>query len=267
MFVLVNLQAIVDYNQLYMAAISTHPNELRLGGHEAPPRIISSFLGDTVTDILDDKILTEATNLKEKVKTQFDVFAEDTDRNRTSPYAFAGNKFEFRAVGSSQNTSYPMAVIAATMARTIEKILAKIQKGTTVEQIIAELTETSRPARFEGNGYSKEWVVEAKKRGLYVNTEISEAIENMKTCAEVFNEIGAADKEVIQAKYKNVASNYTNTVCLEQRTLQVIISREILPRAFEFGKTMTCLKECDCSIKERSERFFKVLNEVCETEK
>jgi glutamine synthetase len=109
-----------------MAAISTHPNELRLGGHEAPPRIISSFLGDTVTDILDDKILTEATNLKEKVKTQFDVFAEDTDRNRTSPYAFAGNKFEFRAVGSSQNTSYPMAVIAATMARTIEKILAKI---------------------------------------------------------------------------------------------------------------------------------------------
>jgi glutamine synthetase len=77
------------------------------------------------------------------------------------------------------------------------------------------LTETSRPARFEGNGYSKEWVVEAKKRGLYVNTEISEAIENMKTCAEVFNEIGAADKEVIQAKYKNVASNYTNTVCLE----------------------------------------------------
>ena len=93
MFVLVNLQAIVDSGQLYMAAISTHANELRLGGHEAPPRIISSFLGDAVTDILDDKVLTEAANLKEKLNTSFNVFAEDTDRNRTSPYAFAGNKF------------------------------------------------------------------------------------------------------------------------------------------------------------------------------
>jgi glutamine synthetase len=170
MFTLLNIQALVDYGKLYMAAISTPANELRLGGHEAPPRIISTFLGDAVTTILDDKVFQEGANLKDKVGTRFDVHQEDTDRNRTSPYAFAGNKFEFRAVGSSQNTSFPMAVIAATIAREIDFVLEKLEKGSTIEKVIAELTESSRPARFEGNGYSKEWVEEAKKRGLYVNT-------------------------------------------------------------------------------------------------
>lgn len=91
---------------------------MRLGGHEAPPRIISSFLGDTVTAILDGKELHDIKNFKDDLpNVNYDLYQEDTDRNRTSPYAFAGNKFEFRAVGSSQNTSFPMAVIAATMAQ------------------------------------------------------------------------------------------------------------------------------------------------------
>ena len=265
MFVLLNLQAIVDYGKLYMSSISTHANELRLGGHEAPPRIISSFLGDTVTELLDDKSIHEVQNLKEKVNTRFDVFQEDTDRNRTSPYAFAGNKFEFRAVGSSQNTSFPMAVIAATITKEIDVVLEKFAKGATVEKVISDLTETSRPARFEGNGYSKEWVEEARKRGLYVNTEISESIENLRDNADVFVDIGAADKEVIRAKHNNSVTLYTGTVALEERTLQIILSREFIPRAYEYSRV---LKQADCNEKaeERRNRFQKVFDEVIELE-
>ena len=94
---------------------------------------------------------------------------EDTDRNRTSPYAYTGNKFEFRAVGSSQNVSFPMAVIAATFAKEIDEVLKELEKGVKVEEIIEKLKEETKPVRFEGNGYSEEWVIEAKKRGLYVN--------------------------------------------------------------------------------------------------
>lgn len=265
MFVLLNMQAIVNNGKLYMASISTHANELRLGGHEAPPRIISSFLGDAVTQILDDKNFNEIQNLKEKVGTRFDVFQDDTDRNRTSPYAFAGNKFEFRAVGSSQNTSYPMAVIAATIAKEIDVVLAKLEKGQTIEAVIAELLETSKPARFEGNGYSKEWVEEAKKRGLYVNTEFSESINNLRDHSDVFVEIGAADKEVTKAKHNNSVALYTGTVALEEKTLQVILSREFIPRAYSYSQTLSSVN-VEGVVNERSERFRAVFTEVIELE-
>jgi glutamine synthetase len=265
MFVLLNLNAIVNNGKLYMSSISTHANELRLGGHEAPPRIISSFLGDAVTQILDDKSFNEIQNLKEKVNTRFDVFQEDTDRNRTSPYAFAGNKFEFRAVGSSQNTSFPMAVIAATIAREIDFVLEKLDKGDSIEKVIADLTESSRPARFEGNGYSPEWVEEARKRGLYVNTEISESIDNLRDHANVFCEIGAADKEVIKAKHNNSSALYIGTVALEERTMQVILSREFIPRAYTYAQTLSGANS-EGVVGERSERFRAVFAEVVELE-
>lgn len=265
MFVLLNMQAIVDYGKLYMSSISTHANELRLGGHEAPPRIISSFLGDAVTQILDDTSFNEVQNLKEKAGTRFDVLQEDTDRNRTSPYAFAGNKFEFRAVGSSQNTSFPMAVIAATITKEIDNVLAKLDKGDSIEKVISELTETSRAARFEGNGYSQEWVEEAKKRGLYVNTDIAESIDNLKDDSGVFVEIGAADKEVMKAKHNNSTSLYIGTVALEERTLQVILSREFIPRAYSYAQTLSAVN-VEGVVNERSEKFRALFAEVIELE-
>ena len=112
-----NLNALKRNGKLYLSAISTAANELRLGGHEAPPRIISAFLGDTVTEILDDKSLHEIQNFKDKLpNVNYDLYQEDTDRNRTSPYPFAGNKFEFRAVGSTQNCLFPVTVILTTIA-------------------------------------------------------------------------------------------------------------------------------------------------------
>lgn len=118
LFVLLNLMAIKRNNALYFAAIAPPGNEIRLGGHEAPPRIISAYLGSTVSAIIDGEAVQKKKNLKDEVfSLTEDVYQEDTDRNRTSPYAYTGHKFEFRALGASQNPAFPMAVIASTLAQ------------------------------------------------------------------------------------------------------------------------------------------------------
>lgn len=162
--------AIQRNHKLYLSSIAVPANELRLGGHEAPPRILSVFLGKTISAILDGTKLEQKKNLKEElIFLEEDVFQEDTDRNRTCPYAYTGNKFQFRAVGSSQNPAFPMAVIAATLTQEVNLAIERIQNGETVDHIIKDLLQQTRVIRFEGNGYSEEWVIEAKKRGLYVN--------------------------------------------------------------------------------------------------
>lgn len=159
-----------------------------------------------------------------------------------------------------------MAVIAATITYEIDRVLEKLDKGAKIEDIIAELTESSRPARFEGNGYSKEWVEEAKKRGLYVNTDFAESIENLKTCGQVFIDIGACEPDMMKAKYTNQANLYINTVNTEARTLQTIISREIIPRCYEFANRVQG-DNLPGPVKERSENFMKVFSELVELEK
>lgn len=162
LFVLINLAAIANNSKLYMGSIGTTGNELRLGGHEAPPRIISVFLGSAVSNVIDNKVAAELLNLKESLpNVAYDLYQEDTDRNRTSPYAYTGNKFEFRAAGSSQNPSFIMSTIAATIANEVTKVSARLDNGETIENIIADLHARTQAIRFDGNGYSAEWPVEA----------------------------------------------------------------------------------------------------------
>lgn len=121
LFILIQLLALQRHSKLYLSSVGVCGNELRLGGHEAPPRIMSAFLGDTVSSIIDGTPIKQKENLKKELThLPYDLLQEDTDRNRTSPYAYTGNKFEFRAVGSSQNVCYPMAVIAATMTDAVK---------------------------------------------------------------------------------------------------------------------------------------------------
>jgi glutamine synthetase len=174
LFVLINLAAIANNEKLYMGSIGTTGNELRLGGHEAPPRIISVFLGTAVSNIIDNKEADDLKNFRETLpNVTYDLYQENTDRNRTSPYAYTGNKFEFRAAGSSQNPSFIMATIAATTAHEIEKVTKRLEKGETLEAIMADLHAKTQNIRFDGNGYSEEWPIEAEKRGLYVNKKFS----------------------------------------------------------------------------------------------
>lgn len=134
---MIQLRALLKHEKLYLASIACSGNELRLGGFEAPPGIISAFLGDTVNSILDNCEVKAKENLRNEVPNiPFDLLQEDTDRNRTSPYAYTGNKFEFRAVGSSQNVSFPMAVIAATMAESIREVCGNLESGKSVDEII-----------------------------------------------------------------------------------------------------------------------------------
>lgn len=162
LFVLINLAAIANNSKLYMGSIGTTGNELRLGGHEAPPRIISVFLGSAVSNVIDNKVAAELLNLKESLpNVAYDLYQEDTDRNRTSPYAYTGNKFEFRAAGSSQNPSFIMSTIAATIANEVTKVSARLDNGETIENIITDLHARTQAIRFDGNGYSAEWPVEA----------------------------------------------------------------------------------------------------------
>jgi len=174
LFALINLSAIANNQKLYMGAIGSNGNELRLGGHEAPPRIISVFLGSAVSNVIDNKQAAELLNLKESLpNVSYDLYQEDTDRNRTSPYAYTGNKFEFRAAGSSQNPSFIMATIAATIASEVNKVITRLDNGETLESIMADLHSKTQNIRFDGNGYDSKWPEEAERRGLYVNKKFS----------------------------------------------------------------------------------------------
>lgn len=156
LFILMAVMAVQRNNALYLASVSHAGNQIRLGGHEAPPRIISSFLGQTLTAIVEGTERPVRKNLKDTVfNLTEDVIQEDTDRNRTSPYAFTGNRFEFRALGSAQNAAFPMAVIAATMANEIQIVDKKLKDGAKLDDVIAELVQATAAVRFEGNGYSK----------------------------------------------------------------------------------------------------------------
>lgn len=177
LFVLITLAALKRNNALYFGAIAPPGNEIRLGGHQAPPRIISAYLGQTVSALIDGAKRPQKKNLREAVfSLPFDVDQEDTDRNRTSPYAYTGHKFEFRALGASQNAGFPMAVIAATLAKEFKLATEKLNNGVCLNEVITELHEYTQSVRFQDDGYSQEWAIEAKERGLYVNKEFIEIL-------------------------------------------------------------------------------------------
>ena len=140
LFILITLAALKRHNALFFASIAPPGNEIRLGGHEAPPRIISAHLGDAVSSMVDGLTPSIKKNLKDVLPfLKDDVFQEDTDRNRTSAFPYTGQKFEFRSLGSSQNAAFPMSVICATLAKEMEWVEKKLIGGRSVEEIIAEL--------------------------------------------------------------------------------------------------------------------------------
>lgn len=235
LFVLLTLSAIKRNNELYFAAIAVPGNEIRLGGHEAPPRIISAYLGQTIDALLEGRPLEERKNLKDSIwsLTQ-DLYQEDTDRNRTSPFAYTGHKFEFRALGSTQNPAYPMSVIAATIANECKLAVEKMKNGMTLDQLLVDLKEYSKEARFEGNGYSKEWAVEAEKRGLYVNRKFPDVYNKLEKALRVFVDIGACSEREIISKVETTKEEYVNTVHMEHKAFLHLARQQIIPRGFKY---------------------------------
>src|SRR6056297_3402017 len=192
-FVVNTITAVYDHQDLMRASILTATNAHRLGANEAPPSILSCFLGSEVSGMLDqieEQVTEKKMSPDEKTALKLDIgkipeiLLDNTDRNRTSPFAFTGNRFEFRAVGGSANSAVAMAVLNAAMAAqltefhtAVEKLIGKgVKKDEAIFQVLRELIIASKPIRFEGDNYSDEWVKEAEKRGLTNITDVPEAI-------------------------------------------------------------------------------------------
>jgi glutamine synthetase len=225
-----------------------------LGANEAPPAIISVFLGDQLNVILNT--IEKGTKSKVSKKDIIDLgitrlprFNKDTtDRNRTSPFAFTGAKFEFRAVGSSQNISTPIAVLNTIIAESLDYICDKIKKfdsgkdfNAAVLKAIAQIARETKGIRFEGNNYAPEWAKEAKKRGLPNVASTAEALKALTKEKNIalFEKYKVFSKEELVARYHIWIHTYNTTLEIEANTLNEMVNASIVPAGFEYEKLLS----------------------------
>ena len=247
------IKAIHTNADVLRASIASASNDHRLGANEAPPAIISVFIGSQLTQMLDNleksikagKMTPEdKTELKLSIGKIPQILLDNTDRNRTSPFAFTGNKFEFRAVGSTANCSAAMVAINAIVAKQLiefkKDVDARIKKGDKKDEAILKelqkLITESKAIRFEGNGYGDEWVKEAKKRGLSNFKDTPRALDVMKTKGYVslFEELNILTKREIEARHEVDLENYIMKLQIEARILGDICQTHVIPSAIKF---------------------------------
>ena len=247
-FIVETLMAVYKHNGLLKASIMSATNAHRLGGNEAPPAIISSFLGTQLTELLNhieqsDK--NELFNLKGKQGMEIDIpqipdlIVDNTDRNRTSPFAFTGNRFEFRAPGSSVNCASAMIALNAAMAEALtsfkERVDAKIAKGEgkipAILEVLKDDVKTCKPIRFDGNGYSEEWVKEAAKRGLDVEKSCPVIFEHYldDSSIKMFESTKVMTAKELEARNEVKWEMYVKTVQIEARVLGDLAMNHIIP--------------------------------------
>jgi glutamine synthetase len=260
------IKAVNDSNDMLRASVMNETNSYRLGGHEAPPAIISVFVGTYLTNMLDniarkvtDKKMTPAqkTELKLGIGKIPEILLDNTDRNRTSPFAFTGNRFEFRAVGSSANCSASMIVLNAAVAyqltlfkKEVDEIIKKgSNKDEAIFQVLKKYILESERVLFEGDNYSKEWHAEAKKRGLCNLSSVPESISLMLTKKSREVLIGSnvfTDKE-LESRVEVEYEKFAKKVQIESRVLGDLAMNHIVPIAIEY---MTSLIENVKGLKE-----------------
>lgn len=247
------LMAVYKNNALLKASIMTAQNAHRLGANEAPPAIVSAFLGSDLTVVLDkienseaeeDIVMDEKTALSLGIAHIPLVMLDNTDRNRTSPFAFTGNRFEFRAVGSSANCSSAMiALNTAVAAQLIEfkaEVDAKMATGVSKEKAIFDILKSyikiSKPIRFNGNGYSEEWKIEAGKRGLDCETSVPEIYKAYLTpqSVEMFAKTGVLTEKELHARNEVKWEMYTKKLQIEARVLGDLCLNHIIPVATRY---------------------------------
>ena len=247
-FIVETLMAVYKHNGLLKASIMSATNAHRLGGNEAPPAIISSFLGTQLTELLnhiEESDKNELFNLKGKQGMEIDIpqipdlIVDNTDRNRTSPFAFTGNRFEFRAPGSSVNCASAMIALNAAMAEALtsfkERVDAKIAKGEgkipAILEVLKDDVKTCKPIRFDGNGYSDEWVVEAAKRGLDVEKSCPVIFEHYldDSSIKMFESTKVMNKKELEARNEVKWETSVKTVQIEARVLGDLAMNHIIP--------------------------------------
>ena len=247
------LMAVYKNNALLKASIISATNAHRLGANEAPPAIISAFLGtqiNAVLDKLENSTKEEAILMDSKKRLSLgiahipEVLIDNTDRNRTSPFAFTGNRFEFRAVGSSANCSTAMIVLNTAMAAQLNdfktKVDEKISQGESKQQAIFEVLKSyikeSKPIRFDGNGYSDEWKIEASRRGLDCESSVPEIIKAYTTpdSIRMFESMGVMTEKELYARNEVKWEMYTKKVQIEARVLGDLAVNHVIPIATRY---------------------------------
>jgi glutamine synthetase len=256
-FVINTLKALHVNQDMLRASILTAPNTHRLGANEAPPAIISAFLGAEVTKMLDlmeeavvDRKMTpdEKTALKLNIGRIPEIILDTTDRNRTSPFAFTGNRFEFRAVGSSANCASAMIALNTAVADQLVKfkievdalIESGVKKDEAIFQVLKKLIIESKAIRFDGNGYSDEWKAEAAKRGLTNITSVPQALEALEDprVVELYEKAGVLTHREIESRIEVELEKYTKKIQIEARILGDLAMNHIIPTAIKYQTSL-----------------------------
>jgi glutamine synthetase len=251
------VKAVDKYSKLLRASVANSGNEHRLGANEAPPAIVSVFLGDQLSDIFDQlatggaKSSKQGGELKLGVSTLPPLPKDCTDRNRTSPFAFTGNRFEFRMVGSTQSTSGPMFVLNTIVADVLSEIADELEKARNVkaaaQKILQNIATKHRKIIFNGDNYTDEWVEDAEKRGL---PNIRSTVASLETIMDkenvaIFKKHGVLTEAELHARTEILLEAYSMTINIEAMTMLNIARRQILPACVEYSSS---LGDAVCSV-------------------
>ena len=252
------IKAVHDYEELVRASIASASNDHRLGANEAPPAIISIFIGSQLSEVLDELENVTIGKLSPQEKTDLklnivgkipEILLDNTDRNRTSPFAFTGNKFELRAVGSWANCAGPMTTLNTIIAKQLKDfkievdklIISKdLKKDEAIFNVLREYIKASKKIRFEGNGYGAEWEKEAVKRGLSNHKTTPEALKAKisKKSIALFEEMGVMSKVEVQARHEIELEEYMLRIQIEGRVLGDIARNHVIPTAVKYQNTL-----------------------------
>ena len=247
-FLVAVIKAVDEYADLLRISVASAGNDHRLGANEAPPAIVSIFLGDELTDIL--KSIENDTFFNNKHAVQMDIgakvlphFTKDTtDRNRTSPFAFTGNKFEFRMLGSAASVANPNIVLNTAVAEALSefsetlKDVPETEMESAVHALLKKTLEEHKRIIFNGNGYTDEWVEEAEKRGLYNLKSTPDALPHFiaEKNVALFTKHGIFTKEELNSRYEIWLENYYKTINIESNTLAEMIQKQVIPSVFTY---------------------------------
>ncbi|WP_452223787.1 glutamine synthetase III family protein [Lacinutrix chionoecetis] len=257
-FFINTIKAVHDNEELLRAAIASASNDHRLGANEAPPAIISVFIGEQLTNVLNE--LENVTNgkLSPEEKTDLklnvvgkipEILLDNTDRNRTSPFAFTGNKFEFRAVGSTANCANPMTLLNSIVAKQlidfkkeVDALIEKkeLKKDEAVFNILREYIKKSKAILFEGNGYGEAWEKEAKKRKLSNRKSTPEALKAKisKKALSLYSDLGVMNPTEVEARYEIELEDYIMRIQIEGRVLGDLARNHVVPTAVKYQNTL-----------------------------
>ena len=281
LFVAAVIKAIDEYSDLLRVSAAIPGNDHRLGANEAPPAIVSIFLGDQLTKVLEKLGDGEMLNLRKKeilkigVSTLPPLPKDLTDRNRTSPFAFTGNKFEFRMVPSSGSIAMPNTVLNTTVAEVLSEIADKLETAEDVEaeilEILKDIVKNHKKIIFNGNGYSDEWLAEAARRGLPNVPSTVESVPCLisEKSVKLFEKQGVFSAKELESRYEIALEGYIKQINIEALTMIDMAKRQILPVSIEYSKKIassinTIKAACSsCNVEAEQDLLCKLSEKVC----